>query len=151
MDPVEYMRNNLPEGKLWYLSAATAELSMKTVMRGKPDSITTLNSPTGMENLQKTAAELVRQQKLAEKTPDQISEHLNLGGPYYGNDSRLGDKGLSIKEKGMLDPEVTKIIQKELRIGAKEKLAPEAQQKAPEKQLETEKKVNAAEAAAPNA
>ncbi|MBR0312904.1 MAG: hypothetical protein IJQ98_11005, partial [Oscillospiraceae bacterium] len=64
----------------------------------------------------------------------------------------LGQKGLLImKEKGMLEPEVTKIIQKELRIGAKEKLAPEAQKKAPGKRLEAEKKVNAAEAAAPNA
>ena len=84
--------------------------------------------------------------------PEQISKALKLDSPNYGGEMKLGDKGLSImKEMGMLDPEVTKIIQKELRNGAKEKLAPEAQQKAPEKQLETEKKVNAPEAAAPKA
>ena len=151
-DPLDHMRNKLPEGKMWYLSAVSGILSINTVVRGKPDSITTLNSPTGMENLQKTAAELVKQQKLAEMAPEQISKALKLDSPNYGGEMKLGDKGLSImKEMGMLDPEVTKIIQKELRNGAKEKLAPEAQQKAPEKQLETEKKVNAPEAAAPKA
>lgn len=109
--PLDHMRNKLPEGKMWYLSVVSGILSINTVMRGKPDSITTLNSPTGMENLQKTAAELVKQQKLAEMAPEQISKALKLDSPNYGGEMKLGDKGLSImKEKGMLDPEVTKII-----------------------------------------
>ena len=138
----EYLKNNLPKGKMWYGSVINASLSLKTVLRGKPDSITMLNSPTGMENLQKTAAELVRQQMLAEKAPEQISAELAIDQPEYGGDMKLGDKGLGImKEQGMLERETLKNVKKELDTGAKEKIVKETAKETAEKKVETSQAV----------
>lgn len=94
-----------------------------------------INSPTGFENLQRTAAELVRQEKLAELPPEEIVKKLKVEQANYGMDG-LGDKGLRImQEKGMLDPEVRKTIRAELKAHATQKLVPEAQKT--EKKLET--------------
>ena len=152
----EYMKNNLPKEKMWYGSVVSASLTLKTILRGKPDSITMLNSPTGMENLQKTAAELVKQQKLAEKAPEQISAELAIDQPEYGSDMKLGDKGLRImKEKGMLTPETLKLVKTELSTGAKEKTVEKTVEKTAEKTAEkiaketAENKVETSQAVVP--
>ena len=148
LNDLEYLEKNRPEGKLWGHTAFGLAEGMKTIYRKKPNSITTIQSPTGFENLRKTAAELVRQEKLTELRPGELVEKLAVDKADYGM-AALGQKGLLImKEKGMLEPEVTKIIKKELSTGAKEKLVPETQKKAPGKRLEAEKKAGAPEVTA---
>ena len=133
---LEYQKHNLPDGKLWYISAMSASLPLKGLVRGKPDSVTLLNSPTGLENLQKTAAELVKQQHLAEKSPEEISAKLAIEQEPYGRDLKFADHGLSyMKEHGMLEPKVMETIRKELKTHATEKMLPEAD-KQPEKQAQ---------------
>lgn len=136
-------------GKISPISCVVvAEHYMKGVYRRKPDSIAALNSATGMENLQKTAAEIIKQDKLTELSPGELVEKFKMDWTDYG-DRGYGERGLEIMQKqGMLEPEVTKTIQQELRLGITEKAVSAAEPDAPEKQAELTKEENAVSAGA---
>ncbi len=145
MKNMNILRQNRPKGKLWPHTAAILAETMKSVYRKKPESITAVRTPTGMENLRATALEIVRREKLAEKTPGELVKTLGVNLFEYGMKG-LAEKGLLImQEKGMLKPEVTKEIRAEL--GGPVRETPEAQKTAEDKQLEEKKPAAAPDAA----
>lgn len=127
-----------PKGKLYFSTCVSLTgLWMPAALRRKPVSIMSLNSATGMENLEKTAAEIIKQDKLAELSPGELVEKLRMNDAKYGAYGMYGERGLEFMEKqGMLKPEVNKIIQEELRLGITEKTASAAEPDALKRQAE---------------
>ncbi len=137
---MEYMKNNRPKGKLWLHTAYTMGEMMKGIYRKKPESIASIKSPTGFENLQRTASEIVAREKLAELEPGEIVKKMGMDERTYGEG--LGEKGLKImKEMGMMEPRVMETIRAELKAHATEKMNLEAQKTAENKQPEAQKTV----------
>lgn len=138
--------SELPDKMLWADSILSTQDAMKAVYRRKPESIAALRSATGMENLEKTAAEIIRQDKLAELSPGELVKKFNMLTSAYG-DPGYGERGLEIMQRqGMLTPEVKRTIQQELRLGITEKTASAAATDAPEKRAELSKADHAASA-----
>ena len=105
-----------PDGKLWYVSGVSAVDALKQIYRPATGSIIRLKTETGRRDLDQVAEEIVKQDQLADLSPEALQAKLNFDKD--ADNKELAERSLRImQEKGMLSEEAAKAMNREIKTG----------------------------------
>ncbi len=105
-----------PEGKVYRGSGTQVYESMKRYYRDKPTSVILLKTPSGKENLNTIAEQIVSEDKLADLSTKDLAKQIRFDPSGYSLD--YGKRGLKkMAEQGLVTEETIKQLKQEIRTG----------------------------------
>ena len=107
-----------PPGRIYVDTASSLLETLKFQKKERPAAVILLNSPTYRKNLEKTAEQLLQEDKLMQKNPDQLVQELKYGAVEQRYD--LGPRAMGLMSKnGYLDEPHRKEMAREVKSPAK--------------------------------
>ena len=142
-----------PPGKIYEDTGGNLADALKCQKKERPAAVILLSSPTYRKNLEKAAEQIIQEDKLLEKSPDQLTQELDYG--TTADRTKTGERAMAIMSRnGVLDEVHRKEMAREVKNPAQAQELADAfaanqaqvpKQEAPQKQGELAPKEQAAE------